>query len=53
MFARFVVDIDHDLRANDEVLVVNREDALVRTGTLILSPREAIDFNRGVAVRVR
>jgi 7-cyano-7-deazaguanine tRNA-ribosyltransferase len=53
VFARFVVEVDPDLRANDEVLVVDRKDEFIRTGTLILSPKEAIDFSRGVAVRVR
>lgn len=53
VFARFVVGVDQDLRANDEVLVVSREDEFIRTGTLVLSPREAVDFDRGVAVRVR
>ncbi|MBN2013989.1 MAG: tRNA guanosine(15) transglycosylase TgtA [Candidatus Altiarchaeota archaeon] len=53
VFARFVVWVDPDLRANDEVLVVDRKDELIRTGTLVLAPKEAIDFSRGVAVRVR
>lgn len=53
VFAKFVVAIDPELRANDEVLLVDRKDNLIGTGTLVLSPREAIDFDRGVAVRVR
>jgi len=53
VFAKFVVDIDPGLRANDEVLVVDRKDNLIGIGTLVLSPREVMDFDRGVAVRVR
>ncbi len=53
VFAKFVTDIDPELRANDEVLVVDKEDNLLTIGTLILSPTEVKDFDRGVAVRVR
>jgi 7-cyano-7-deazaguanine tRNA-ribosyltransferase len=53
VFAKFVADIDPELRVNDEVLVVDKRDDLIRLGTLILSPREVRDFSRGVAVRVR
>jgi len=53
VFAKFVVDIDLELRANDEVLVVDRRDNLIGIGTLVLSPREVMDFDRGVAVRIR
>ena len=53
VFAKFVVDIDKDLRAGDEVLIVDQNDNLIRTGTLLLSPEEVKDFDYGVAVRVR
>ncbi len=53
VFAKFVREIDMDLRAGDEVLVVDENDNLIRTGTLILSPQECLDFDRGIAVRVR
>ncbi len=53
VFAKFVVDIDSSLRANDEVIVVSKEDDFLRVGTLVLSPDEALDFDRGIAVRVR
>lgn len=53
VFAKFVREIDMDLRAGDEVLVVDENDNLIRTGTLILSPQECLDFERGIAVRVR
>ncbi|MEA3255360.1 MAG: tRNA guanosine(15) transglycosylase TgtA [Candidatus Altiarchaeota archaeon] len=53
VFAGFVEEIDPDLRAGDEVLIVDGGDSLLRTGSLVLSPREALDFSRGVAVKVR
>lgn len=53
VFAKFVIDIDPCLRAGDEVLIVDRKDRLLKTGTLILSPRETMDFDRGVAATVR
>ncbi|MEM2918290.1 MAG: tRNA guanosine(15) transglycosylase TgtA [Candidatus Altiarchaeota archaeon] len=53
VFAKFVLDIDKNLRAGDEVLIVDKKDNLLRTGTLLLSPIEAKTFKRGVAVRVR
>ncbi len=53
VFAKFVREIDMDLRAGDEVLVVDENDNLIRTGTLVLSPQECLDFERGIAVRIR
>ncbi len=53
VFAKFVLKIDPELRAGDEVLVVDKKDNLIRGGTLILSPKEVMDFQRGMAVRVR
>ena len=52
-FAKFVIDVDPDLRAGDEILVVDKNDKLLKTGTLLLSPKEAKDFDRGVAAIVR
>jgi len=53
VFAKFVIDIDKNLRARDEVLVVDGNDNLIAIGTLMLSPREVIDFDYGIAVRTR
>lgn len=53
VFAKFVEEIDPNLRAGDEVLVVDGNDSLITTGKLVLSPTEVMDFNRGVAVKVR
>jgi len=53
VFCKFVVEIDVNLRCMDEVLVVDREDKLIRVGTLHLSPGEVMEYDRGMAVRVR
>ncbi len=53
VFCKFVLDIDKDLRCMDEVLIVDQKDKLVKTGTLHLAPQEVLDFNQGMAVRVR
>jgi len=53
VMCKFVSAIDPELRAGDECLVVDKDDNLVRSGTLMLSPKEVLDFSRGAAVRVR
>ncbi len=52
-FARHVIAVDPELRANDEVLVVDDNDLLLATGSALLSPAEMLAFARGVAVQVR
>jgi len=53
VFAKHVVDVDPSIRANDEVIVVDEDDKLLATGRAILSAKEMLEFNRGVAVSVR
>ena len=53
VFARHVVSADPAIRAGDEVLVVDAGDALVATGSAILSGEEMLSFNYGAAVKVR
>jgi conserved protein with predicted RNA binding PUA domain len=52
-FAKHVVHADPDLRAHDEVLLVDENDTLIATGRAVLSPPEMYAFNRGAAVKVR
>ncbi len=52
-FARHVVAVDPELRANGEVLVVDENDVLLATGSALLSPAEMLAFTRGTAVRIR
>jgi len=53
VFAKHVVDVDPNIRANDEVLVVSEEDVLLATGKAVLSAFEMLEMERGVAVKVR
>ncbi|HDI74556.1 MAG TPA: pseudouridine synthase [Thermoprotei archaeon] len=53
VFAKHVVDVDKNLRAGDEVLVVDEDDNLLAVGRLVLSPLEIFSYKWGLAVRVR
>jgi len=53
IFAKFVIDIDINIRANEEVLIVNQNDDLLAFGRSILNGREIKDFNTGQAVKTR
>jgi conserved protein with predicted RNA binding PUA domain len=52
-FAKHVIAADPAIRAGDEVMVVDREDQLLATGSAVLSGGEMLLFNYGVAVKVR
>jgi len=52
-FAKFVVNVDEEVRAGDEVLITGPDDEFVTTGRAELCPREMRDFDTGVAVLVR
>ncbi len=53
VFAKHVINVDENIRANDEVIVVDEDDNLLATGKAMLSAHEMLEFNRGVAVKVR
>ena len=53
VFAKHVENVDPQLRAGDEVLVVNEKDELLAVGNAHLSPQEMLDLSRGVAVKTR
>ena len=53
VFAKFVVECDEDIRAKDEVLIVNEEDKLLAYGKALLGPCEINDFQTGQAIKTR
>jgi len=53
LFAKFVRDVDPDIRCGEEVFIVDKDDTFLNFGKSILSALEMVEFNRGVAVRVR
>lgn len=52
-FARHVVAVDNEIRAGQEILVVDENDKLLATGKAVLSPIEMLAFKKGIAVDVR
>ncbi len=52
-FCKHVVEVDPEIRAYDEVIVVDEHDRLLATGKAMLSPEEMKAFEHGVAVKVR
>ncbi|MGN1362661.1 MAG: tRNA guanosine(15) transglycosylase TgtA [Methanobrevibacter sp.] len=53
VFCQFVVECDENIRANDEVLLVNKNDDLLGIGKALLNPREIESFNKGQAIKTR
>lgn len=53
LFAKHVLDVDREIRAGEEVLVVDSSDRLLATGTAVLAPEEMMQIKRGLAVAAR
>ncbi len=53
LFARHVLSVDPEIRAGEEVLVVDAQDRLLATGTAVLAPEEMLQIKRGLAVAAR
>ena len=52
-FCKHVLDVDPEIRAYAEVLVVDENDELLATGRAMLASEEMKIFKHGVAVKVR
>lgn len=52
-FCKFVADCDPEIRALEEVLLVDRGDNFLATGQALLAAPEMKAFKRGTAVHVR
>ena len=53
LFAKHVLEVDSEIRAGEEVLVVDSHDQLLATGTAVLAPEEMMQIKRGLAVAAR
>jgi conserved protein with predicted RNA binding PUA domain len=53
VFAVHVVAVDKEVRAKDEVIVVNENGDVLAVGRAVLSASEMLPFKTGVAVKVR
>jgi len=51
--AKHVISADENIRAGDEVMVTREDGSLIATGSAVLSGKEMLAFNFGVAVNVR
>ncbi len=52
-FAKHVISVDPEIRAGEEVLVVDEDDRLLAAGKAVLSAPEMLVFKKGIAVDVR
>ncbi len=53
VFSKFVIECDENIRARDEVLIVNEEDKLLAYGKALLGACEFNDFKIGQAIKTR
>ncbi len=53
LFAKHVLSVDEEIRAGEEVLVVDCNDRLLATGTAVLASEEMRQLKRGLAVQAR
>jgi uncharacterized protein with predicted RNA binding PUA domain len=53
VFAAHVVKVDSEIRASDEIIVVDEDGAVLAVGKAMLSSLEMTSFKSGVAVKVR
>jgi predicted RNA-binding protein (TIGR00451 family) len=53
VFAAHVVEVDDEVRAKDEVVVVNEDGEVLAVGRAFLCAEEIRAFKKGVAVKVR
>ncbi|MFO7797049.1 MAG: PUA domain-containing protein [Promethearchaeati archaeon] len=53
VFCKHILDIDEDLRPNDEIIVVNQEQEILAIGRVKIPIPYIKYFNRGVGIDVR
>lgn len=53
VFSKFIIDCDPDLKAEQEVLIVDEKDELLAFGKSLLNYKEINDFSTGQAIKTR
>ncbi len=53
VFAKFITEVDDDVRAGDELLVTHEDGYLLAVGRAELDADAMLDFDTGMAVKVR
>jgi 7-cyano-7-deazaguanine tRNA-ribosyltransferase len=52
-FAKHIINVDEEIRPNEEVIVINANREVLATGKALLSGTEMKSFNKGIAVHIR
>lgn len=53
VFSKFVLECDTEIRPKDEVLIVDKKDALIGIGRTVMNRDETLSFKKGIGVKVR
>lgn len=53
VFVKFVENVSRDLRAGEEVIIVNKRKELIAVGRAILNGEEMLSLKFGLAIKVR
>jgi 7-cyano-7-deazaguanine tRNA-ribosyltransferase len=53
VFAKFIIDCDKNIRPYDECIIVDKDDSFLGNGRCLLNQIEMMNFNYGMAVKVR
>jgi len=53
VFAKHVVDVDNEIRPQEEVMVIGENNRVLAVGKAVLTGKEMKAFKHGVAVKVR
>ncbi|MDR0911669.1 MAG: tRNA guanosine(15) transglycosylase TgtA [Methanobrevibacter sp.] len=53
VFSKFILESDENIRATDEILIVNEKDDLLGFGKTLLNHNEMMDFKVGQAIKTR
>ncbi|MCD6370432.1 MAG: tRNA guanosine(15) transglycosylase TgtA [Thermoplasmata archaeon] len=53
VFAKFIIDMDENLRPGDEAIIVDSRDNILAVGRTLMNRVEALSFEKGMCVKVR
>ncbi|MHA2226100.1 MAG: tRNA guanosine(15) transglycosylase TgtA [Candidatus Hodarchaeales archaeon] len=53
LLAKFVINVDSEIRCGEEVFIVDENDSFLSFGRSVLAASEMLAFDHGIAVRVR
>ena len=53
VFCKHIIDIDDNLRSNDEIIAVNQDNEILAIGKLLIPVPYVRSFKSGIAIKVR